>query len=69
MKINEIRELSDEETQLELDRLHRHIFDLRSQSVTEKLEDTSQITKARRDIARLLTVVRERELAAQKAEG
>jgi len=69
MKISEIRQLSDEETRLELDRLHRHIFDLRSQSVTEKLEDPTLITKARREIARLLTVIRERELAADKAKG
>jgi large subunit ribosomal protein L29 len=68
MKIDEIRQLSDEELQLELDRLHRHVFDLRSQSVTEKLEDTSQVTKARRDIARVKTVVRERELAAANSQ-
>jgi large subunit ribosomal protein L29 len=68
MKIDEIRQLNDEELQLELDRLHRHVFDLRSQSVTEKLEDTSQVTKARRDIARVKTVVRERELAARNSQ-
>ena len=64
MKMSEIRQLKDEELRNELDRLHRHIFDLRSQSVTEKLEDTSIITKARRDIARILTEMRARELAA-----
>jgi large subunit ribosomal protein L29 len=68
MKIDEIRQLNDEELQLELDRLHRHVFDLRSQSVTEKLEDTSQVTKARRDIARVKTVVRERELSARNSQ-
>jgi large subunit ribosomal protein L29 len=66
MKIDEIRQLNDEELQLELDRLHRHVFDLRSQSVTEKLEDTSLVTKARRDIARLKTVIRERQPANQE---
>ncbi|MFP4104692.1 MAG: 50S ribosomal protein L29 [Phycisphaerae bacterium] len=66
MKISEVRQLSDEELQNELDRLHRHLFDLRSQSVTEKLEDPSMIRKARRDIARIKTIMRERELAAQK---
>ncbi|MGC9453562.1 MAG: 50S ribosomal protein L29 [Phycisphaerae bacterium] len=60
MKIEEIRELSDEELQAELDRLRRHVFDLRSQAVTEKLEDPSMLTKARRDIARILTVQKER---------
>jgi len=64
MKIKEIRELSDEELQSELERLRRHLFDLRAQSVTEKLEDPSMITKARRDIARILTAQRERRVAS-----
>ena len=65
MKIKEIRELSGEELQSELDRLHRHLFDLRSQAVTEKLEDPSMLTKTRRDIARILTVQRQRQTAPQ----
>ncbi|MBS3820709.1 MAG: 50S ribosomal protein L29 [Planctomycetes bacterium] len=67
MKIDEIRNLTDEELQAELDRLHRHVFDLRSQAVTEKLEDPSMLTKAKRDIARVKTVMRQRELQAQAA--
>jgi large subunit ribosomal protein L29 len=66
MKVSEIREFSDEELRTELERLRRRVFDLRSQSVTEKLEDPSLITKAKRDIARLLTVMRERQSAAQE---
>jgi large subunit ribosomal protein L29 len=62
MKISEIRNLSDEELNTELDRLHRHLFDLRSQSATEKLEDPTQLTKTKRDIARIMTVQREREI-------
>ncbi len=68
MKIEEIRQLIDEELTTELERVRRHLFDLRTQSVTEKLEDPTMITKAKRDIARLMTVIRERELAAVKAE-
>jgi len=64
VKIKDARNLSDEELRTELARLHRHLFDIRSQAVTEKLEDPSMITKARKDIARILTVMRERELAA-----
>jgi large subunit ribosomal protein L29 len=64
MKMSEIRELKDEELAAELARLRRHLFDLRSQSVTEKLEDPSMLTKARRDIARLLTAQRERRAAS-----
>lgn len=63
MKIDEIREFTDEELQTELARLRRHLFDLRAQAVTEKLEDPSMITKARRDIARIITVSRQRQLA------
>ncbi len=66
MKIEEVRELGDEEIQNELDRVHRHLFDLRSQAVTEKLEDPTTLRKAKRDIARLMTVQRERELTSKK---
>jgi len=60
MKIDEIRQMSTEELYHELVRLRRHLFDLKTQSVTEKLEDPSQIRKTKRDIARILTVLRER---------
>jgi len=69
MKVSEIRQFSNEELQTELERLRRHLFDVRSQAVTEKLEDPSMITKAKRDIARLLTVIREREMAAERLQG
>ena len=60
MKIDEIREMTDEELASELHRLKRHLFDLRAQAVTEKLESPGVITKARRDIARILTVINQR---------
>lgn len=60
MKIADLRELKIDELHMELDRLRRHLFDLRSQAVTEKLEDSSQLGKAKRDIARVLTVLHER---------
>jgi len=68
MKIREVRELTDEELLAELSRLRRHLFDLRAQAVTEKLEDPSMILKAKRDIARILTTMREREMAAHRGE-
>ena len=55
MKIDELHH--------ELERLRRHLFDLRSQAVTEKLEDPTQLGKAKRDIARILTVLNERNEA------
>lgn len=60
MKITDLRELKTDEIHGELDRLRRHLFDLRSQAVTEKLEDSSQLRKAKVDIARALTVLRQR---------
>ena len=63
MKISEVRALSSEELANELDRLRRHLFDLRAQAVTERLEDPTMIAKAKKDIARLLTVQRQREPA------
>jgi len=66
MKIAEIQQMSDEELQIELGRLRRHLFDIRAQAVTEKLEDPTMLRKAKRDIARILTIVHHRELDAQK---
>ena len=60
MKISEIREMKTAELHAELERVRRHLFDLRAQAVTEKLENPFQLTAARRDIARVLTVMRER---------
>ena len=60
MKISEIREMKTEELYAELDRLRRHLFDLRAQAVTEKLENPNRIIHAKRDIARIFTVMRER---------
>jgi len=69
MKIDEIRQLSDEELQVELQRLRRHLFDLRAQAVTEKLEDSSMLRKAKRDIARIRTVARQRRPADDSAHA
>jgi len=68
MKMSEIREMTDEELQTELDRLHRHLFDLRAQSVTEKLEAPTMLGQTRRDIARILTEQRQREMRAARAQ-
>lgn len=55
MKAKEVHKLNDEEIKIEVDRLRKRLFELRSQAVTEKIEDTSQFRKTRRDIARLLS--------------
>lgn len=60
MKISEIRETKTQELHGELDRMRRHLFDLRAQAVTEKLENPNLITQARKDIARVLTILNQR---------
>ncbi len=60
MKLEEIQSMKTDELHEELERLRRHLFDLRSQAVTEKLEDPTQIVKTRKDIARILTVLQQR---------
>jgi large subunit ribosomal protein L29 len=65
MKATEAHKMTDDEINLELNRLQRHLFDLKSQSVTQKLEDPSQLLKTRRDIARLHTERRSRQIAKQ----
>ena len=66
MKTEEIKKLSDEELNLELINQRRHLYDLRSQAVTEKLENPSMIKNTKRDIARILTEKRQRELQAKQ---
>jgi ribosomal protein L29 len=55
MKAKEVHKLSDEEIDVEIVRLRKRSFELRTQAVTEKIEDTSQFAATRADIARLLT--------------
>jgi large subunit ribosomal protein L29 len=69
MKIKEIRDKSDAALKAELAERRKHLFDLRSQAVTEKLEDPTQIGKARKVIARIQTVVRQRQLEQQAKQA
>ncbi len=66
MKITEIRERNTEELNDQLENMKKKLFDFRTESATQKLEDPTQITKTRRDIARIKTVLREREIAESK---
>ena len=66
MKTKEIREKNDEALLHELRDQQKHLFDLRSQAVTEKLEDPSQLLKVRRDIARMKTILRQRQLEQER---
>ena len=66
MKAKEVHKLRDEEIEIEIQRLRRVMFDLRTQAVTEKIQDTSQFGKIRKDIARVLTEKRAREMAVSE---
>lgn len=67
MKIAEIRELPNEEIRRELAEKKRALFNLRFQRETQQLERPAELRKLRKDIARLLTALRERELGIRGA--
>jgi large subunit ribosomal protein L29 len=59
MKISNYREMSPDELSSKLEELQRQVFDLRSQSVTEKIENCKAILNVKKDIARIKTLMRE----------
>ena len=63
---SELRDLSDEDLEHRLAERRQELFNLRFQSVTGALENSSRLKLTKREIARILTVVHERE--AQKAK-
>ena len=67
MTPKEVRKLNDDEISVEIERLRRKHFELRTPAVTEKIEDTTQFGKIKKDIARLLTEQKSREAASQTA--
>ena len=69
MKIKEIKEKESTQLKQELAEKQKHLFALRSQAVTEKLENPSEIGKTRKDIARIRTVLRQRQLESAKVQA
>jgi large subunit ribosomal protein L29 len=69
MKPSEYRGMSDEQLQLTLREELKNLFHLRFQSATERLETPSEIRKSKREIARIKTIQRERELSTAKPAG
>ena len=67
-KLKEIRDRDASQLNLELLDKQKHMFELRTQAVTEKLEDPSQLKKTRKEIARIKTILRQREIDATKKE-
>jgi len=69
MKPAELRAMSDEQLDLTLKDTIKNLFHLRIQSSTERLETPSEIRKARRDVARLKTILHQRRTAAAAKQG
>ena len=62
MKAEEIRALSDEELRKQLEAAHRELFDLRFRLSTKQLVHHRELPRVKKDIARLKTIMRQREL-------
>ena len=62
MKIEEIRALSSDQLAQELEKSYREVMNLRFRAATNQLPNTNLPRTVRKDIARILTVMREREL-------
>ncbi len=62
MKASEIRDLEPKELTKKLGELRKEVFGLRFANATGELDDTAGLGRAKRDLARALTVARQREL-------
>lgn len=62
MKVEEIRSLSQEELAKQLEASHRELLDLRFRVVTRQLVNHREVSRVKRTIARMKTIMREREL-------
>jgi large subunit ribosomal protein L29 len=69
MQASELRELSDAELVEKYDEFKEELFNLRFQNVTGQLDNPARLKQVRHQIARVLTVQRERELGRAQAEG
>jgi large subunit ribosomal protein L29 len=64
MKANEIRDLTTAEIEQQVKSLKEELFNLRFQLATGQLENTARIGQVRKSIARMKTVIRQREISA-----
>jgi len=69
MHPKEIRNLSQAEVARQLDESYQELFNLRFQYSTGQLKNTARLGQVRQEIARLRTIMRERELADAPQEG
>ena len=69
LKAHELHELSNVDLETRLREAKEELFNLRFQSATGQLESHGRLRAVKRDIARIYTVVRERELGIRTAPG
>ncbi len=67
MSVSDLRELNTEELEVKLGEAKEELFNLRFQLATNQLDNTARIRDVKKDIARILTVMREQEIAAWRA--
>jgi large subunit ribosomal protein L29 len=66
MEARQIRDMEDGELAKQVAVLRKEVFGLRFANATGELDDTAGVSRAKRDLARALTVTRERTLAAER---
>ena len=66
IKISELRSLTNQELDQKLDALKKSLFEARTQGTTGHMEKPSRIRQIRRDIARILTILREKSVGKER---
>jgi len=69
LKVEEVRVLSSEELAKQLEEAHQALFNLRFRLATKQLVNHREIPRAKKIIARLKTIMRERELGIRQVGG
>lgn len=69
MKVSELRNLSADELKNKEEELRRELFNLKIRNATGQLENSARISLIKRDIARIKTILRERELKKEQAKS
>ena len=69
MNVREIRGMTTDDLRRKIDEIYEELFNLRFQFMMGQLEDHNRLTALRRDVARMKTILRERELAQTMQEG
>jgi large subunit ribosomal protein L29 len=69
MNAKQMRDLQSDELDKQIATMRKDLFGLRFANATGELDDTAGIARVRRDLARALTVARERELTVERPQG